>query len=367
MRVCPVVVALSIALGCGATTSATDTDTDTDASTSGSSSSSSGTPAPVGSTGSGMTSHGSGEETTIGGGSTGTGEPLVDPRATGPHEVEMLELDIETPGGLSMAVTVHLPTDGGPYPVVVLLAGFLLGSEDYASYGSHLGSWGYTVVMPELPGGDQSDDRDAVVELLDWLEGPGALEGAALGGRADASSLMLSGHSRGGKIAFLTATADARADAIFAIDPVDTAGGPGSMPSPQNPSVAPELMPLVLAPMAIVGETVNASGTFMACAPEDENFRQFFAAASAPAAAIEFLTANHMSFLDNPNCGLTCSACPSGTDDPAVTRRMTQGYMVAFAQWQLDGVQGYRDFLVGPFTQPDVDAGLVTIDTIGGF
>jgi len=295
------------------------------------------------------------------------GGPLLDPRAEGEHEVEVIEVDIETDDGTTIPSTIHLPTTGGPFPVVLLMPGFLLGPDDYASYGQHLGTWGYVVIQPELPGGTQAGDRDAVIGLLDWLEGPGTLEGAVLGGRADAELLMLSGHSRGGKIAFLTAASDGRADAVFGIDPVDSAGGPGSQPGPDNPSVAPELMPLVVAPMTIVGETVNATGGFMSCAPADENFQQFFGAATAPAASIEFLTANHMSFLDNPNCGLACSACPAGTDDPAVTRRMTQGYMVAFAQWQLRGQDGYREYLAGDFTQPDIDAGLVTVDAINGY
>lgn len=314
----------------------------------------------------------SGEDSSSGGSAetgstTGDDGPLIDPRVEGDHDVELIQLDIQTESGTTIPLTMHVPTSEGPHPVVVMLAGFLLGPSDYTSYGEHLGSWGYVVIMPQLPGGTQSADRDAVVGLLDWLEGPGTTGGAVLDGRADPESLMLGGHSRGGKISFLTATADARPDAIFGIDPVDSAGGPGAQPGPDNPSVAPELMPLVLAPMTIVGETTNATGGFMSCAPQDENFQQYFGAATAPAASIEFLTANHMSFLDNPNCGFTCSACPSGTDDPSVTRRMTQGYMVAFAEWQLRGRAGYREYLVGDFTQPDIDGGLVTIDTLNGY
>ncbi len=369
-------------LACGGTASAdTDTDMDTDteggsaSSTAGSASSTSGSASQTAST---ATTSPTASGTTLGddssssdgdtsSGSTTGEEPVVDPRVEGEHEVERIETDIETGGGTTIPLTMFVPTSEGPHPVVIFLQGFLLGPDDYASYGEHVGSWGYVVILPELPGSTQSGDRDATSELLDWLEGPGTLAGAVLGGRADPQALMLGGHSRGGKVSFLTATTDTRVDAVFGIDPVDTAGGPGTSPSPSNPSVAPELMPLVIAPMVIVGETVNATGGFMSCAPEAENFRQYFGAATAPAVAIEFLTANHMSFLDDPNCGFVCSACTAGTDEPSVTRRMTQGYMVAFAQWQLRGIEGYRDYLAGPFTQPDIDAGLVTVDTLNGF
>lgn len=369
-------------VACGGTSSAdsgTDTDTDGGSST-GDLSTSTPTSSPTASSSS--TTPTSGEPTTdtqtagdsstsssddTSSGSTTGEEPLVDPRTEGEHEVELIETDIETAGGTSIPLTMYVPTSEGPHPVVVFLQGFLLGPDDYASYGEHIGSWGYVVIMPELPGDTQSGDRDATTELIDWLAGPGTLDGAVLGGRADPDLLLLSGHSRGGKVSFLTATTDTRVDAVFGIDPVDTAGGPGTNPSPDNPSVAPELMPLVLAPMTIVGETVNATGGFMSCAPEAENFRQYFSAATAPAVAIEFVTANHMSFLDDPNCGFVCSACTAGTDDPSVTRRMTQGYMVAFSEWQLRGREGYRDYLAGPFTQPDIDAGLVTVDTVNGY
>ncbi|MCR9160413.1 MAG: chlorophyllase/cutinase-like alpha/beta fold protein [Nannocystaceae bacterium] len=380
-RIVGLAALLCVSLGCdGSPSPAGETDTDSAEDSSGGTSDSSATPSTSGvattsepSTTSAVTTQtdpGDADSSSGGVGETDstTGEgPLIDPRVEGEHEVEVIEVSIETEAGTTIPLTMHVPTSEGPHPVVVMLSGFLLGPSDYTSYGEHLGSWGYVVIMPELPGGTQAADRDAVVGLLDWLEGPGTIEGAVLGGRADAESLMLGGHSRGGKISFLTATADARPDALFGIDPVDSAGGPGAQPGPDNPSVAPELMPLVLAPMTIVGETTNAGGSFMSCAPQDENFQQYFAAATAPAAAIEFLTANHMSFLDDPNCGFTCSACPAGTDDPSVTRRMTQGYMVAFAEWQLRGRGGYREYLAGDFTQPDVDSGLVTIDTINGY
>ena len=373
----------STLLACGGNTFA-GTETDTDAATDAESgTSASGGTMPTSASASGTSPVTTGAEPTSGTDTPGdsstsssdessssstTGEgPFVDPRTEGEHEVEVIETEIETEGGTGIPLTMHLPTSKGQYPVVMLLQGFLLGPENYASYGQHVASWGYVVIMPELPGDTQSGDRDATTELIDWLEGPGTLDGAVLGGRADPELLMLGGHSRGGKVSFLTATTDTRVDAVFGIDPVDTAGGPGTSPSPDNPSVAPELMPLVLAPMTIIGETVNATGGFMSCAPQAENFRQYFAAAAAPAAAIEFETANHMSFLDDPNCGFICSACTPGTDEPSVTRRMTQGYMVAFAQWQLRGIEAYRDYLAGPFTDPDVDAGLVTVDTRNGY
>ncbi len=379
MRVAALVCSCFL-VACGGSTAA-DTDTDTD----GTGSTTSGPETSSPSTEASMTDPGTDsspdpgtdpsttDPTSADSSSSGGGEPLTDPRVAGEEEVERIEVDFEAEDGTSIPLVIYAPTGQGPYPVVGLLHGFMLGPEDYGSYGEHIGSWGYVVVLPQMPGSalspvDQVQERDWVREVLDWIDGPANLEGAVLDARADLELLAMSGHSRGGKIAFLTSVTDSRIDAIFAIDPVDTAGGPGARPSPDNPSVAPELMPSVVAPMTIVGETVNATGGIGgACAPAADNFEQYFGAATAPAAAIEFLTANHMSFIDDQNCGLTCTACPSGTDEPSVTRRMTQGYMVAFFEWQLRGRAGYRDYLAGPFTQPDVDAGLVSVETANGY
>ena len=127
---------------------------------------------------------------------------------------------------------------------------------------------------------------------------------------------MLAGHSLGGKISLLTAARDARPVGVFAIDPVDTAGGPGSRPSEANPSVAPELMPDITVPVGVIGETTNATCTGLfcqPCAPADENFQRYVDAATGPLWMAEVAGANHMSFLDNPDCGFTCSACGDGS------------------------------------------------------
>ena len=311
---------------------------------------------------------GADDDTTDGG-----GDPASDPRVPGPEGVEMGSFNFVAGDGTSLPLSLFLPQGDGPYPIVAFHHGFQLGPADYASYGQHLASWGYVVIMPQMPGSILSPTthvtlRGYLQEILDWAQEGGNIEGGPLDGRADPESIALAGHSLGGKISFLTASADARVDAVFGIDPVDTAGGPGAQPSPQNPSVAPELMPLVVAPVGIVGETVNATGGFGgACAPEAENFAQYFAAAVTPAVSIEFLTANHMSFLDNVNCGLACTACPAGTDDPATTRTMTHGYLVAFFEMQLRGRDDYRAYLAGGQTQADVDAGLIEISTANGF
>ena len=102
-------------------------------------------------------------------------------------------------------------------------------------------------------------------------------------------------------------------------------------------------MPDILVPIALVGETNNAQGGLFtpACAPEDNNFEQYYLHAAGPAIKIDVLAASHMSFLDNPNC-IACLACPAGTDDPVQTKNLTQGYAVSFFESTLNGNEAMK-------------------------
>jgi hypothetical protein len=129
-------------------------------------------------------------------------------------------------------------------------------------------------------------------------------------------------------------------------------------------------MDLITIPLGLLGETTNATCSgFMcqACAPAEDNFQQYYQYAVSPAQQIEILGANHMSFLDDPNCGLTCSVCDPGTDDPSVTRRLTRRYMTAFFNVVLKQQDGYRYYLTGAGMDADVAAAVTTSESKNGW
>jgi predicted dienelactone hydrolase len=255
--------------------------------------------------------------------------------------------------------------------VVLFQHGAELSPTLYASYGTHLASWEYVVVMPAMPG-PLSDGATHVelaaltVGVLDWIEAE-AGAGAALDGRADTSKTVLAGHSLGGKISMLVAADDDRPVAVFGIDPVDSQ--PPSLQPNAYPSVAPERMGDITVPIGLVGETVNATcdGLFcQPCAPADENFEQYYAAATSPALSIEVLGANHVSFLDDPDCGSFCSICDDGTDTPATTRMLTRRYMTAFLELVVRGEAAAKTWIVGAEIDEDVAADRVTYESKNG-
>ncbi|MCA9610810.1 MAG: hypothetical protein KC619_34680 [Myxococcales bacterium] len=271
----------------------------------------------------------------------------------------------------TIPLTIYLPADPSPAPVIVFHHGFQLSPDDYASYGEHLASWGYVVVMPQMPGGliggpNHRELGEHLGAILDWV----AAGGDEIAGRVDATRIALAGHSLGGKISLLRASSDSRVRAVFGVDPVDSGAGPLGGSAADYPSVTPELMGSITVPIVLLGETTNGSCTgfgCMPCAPADQNFHQYFTNAASPALEIDVQGANHMSFLDDPACGFTCSVCSAGSDDTAVTRRLTRRSMTAFFQVILRGDDRYRTYLTGDAMAADVSAGLVTTATRNGF
>ncbi|MCE9572387.1 MAG: hypothetical protein K8W52_04460 [Deltaproteobacteria bacterium] len=304
----------------------------------------------------------------------GTGCATPDPGAPGPYASHTATVDLAFADGKSATLTLYVPDTAGPLPVVVFLHGFQLTTDLYASYGTHLASWGYVVVMPQMPSGLIGGPTHVQLagylgEVLDWVAGPGNATGP-LAGKVDATHIGLAGHSMGGKIAMLRATQDARPRAVFGVDPVDAAGSPLPVSATDYPSVTPELMAKVTVPIAMLGETTNAtcSGALcQACAPAADNFQQYYTSATGPALQIEITGANHVSFLDNPSCGFTCSACPAGTDTPATSRALTQRYMTAFFNVELRQQAAYRSYLDGADMANDVASGAVTTAHKNGF
>lgn len=295
------------------------------------------------------------------------------PDVAGPYAVRHGTRALPVSGGRTVALTTFVPIGAPKGPVVILHPGFQLGGDLYATYADHLASRGIVTIIADPPdalvgGPTQADLAIYLKAVISWVESE-ATDGG-LAGAADPSFLGLAGHSMGGKISLLVATTDARPRAVFGIDPVDSAGGPLTSPGPNYPSVTPELMASIHVPLALVGETTNATctGTFcQACAPAAENFAQYANNSTSPTVSLEVVGANHMSFLDNPACGFTCSACSAGTDNPTETRRFTRRSMTAFFDLELRGDTAARDWLAGAALQPQIADGGVRLVLKNGF
>ena len=267
------------------------------------------------------------------------------PNAVGPYAVTRSMTMVGT-----SPVTVFDPTlpAGVRAPLAIFLPGFQLTVSRYAALCERLASHGVVVVGVDATGGFSPNHnalRDAAIAVIDW-----AISRAPTAAKTDGSRVMTWGHSLGGKLATMAAGSDARVTALLAIDPVNGGGGPiGPTYTADRPDIVPDVVAALSIPMGFLGETTNASGGFMPCAPADQNFTTFYDAATSAswAAQWNFLGADHMDFVPDVSACFACAACTAGTADPATVVRDTQTLTVAFAQRHLFGEAASEEWLRG--------------------
>lgn len=260
-------------------------------------------------------------------------------------------------------VLIITPEEDGEYPVVVFQHGFLMANTHYGDLLQHVASHGFVVVAPQmyeaggLPVGTPSteEEAEAASELYDWVA-------TDLDAHVDvdvrADLLGLAGHSRGAKVIWWSLGEDERSvDAVAGVDPVDGTGGPlGGEPRVLDNPVE------IDAPVLILGTGLgseSAGGGFgQACAPEGENYEEFFAASSAPAWQVVAPDYGHLDMLDDDptGCGFECGACVDG-DSREPMRRLTAGMLVALFRAGLQGDDSALAILA------DESAAPVTIET----
>lgn len=210
---------------------------------------------------------------------------------------------------------MYTPRGGTGRGLVVISPGFQMARTQYASYARHLATWGFVAVLTDYADRGFFADHDELAAdipaVIDW-----ALDRSELA--IDTTKIAALGHSLGGKLSVFAASHDSRIRAVVGWDPVDS----------NNPSVVPERIRMLGVPVAVVGETTNASGGNMPCAPAADNFQQFFNAAAGPALSITVANADHMDWVDDRGCGF-CAFCTDGSADDEVARTVTRRVDVA--------------------------------------
>lgn len=281
-----------------------------------SSSTNSGDDAPDAGGGGGGGSGGGGSGSGSGSGS-GTVPTGTDPANDGSDTYTSAEVTISVGANRNVQATVFTPASTGNHALVVLSPGFQMQRTQYTSYAKHLASWGFKVILETYAESGFSIDHAKVAADI-----KGVIDWGLMQPNVDATRIAVAGHSLGGKLSTFAASLDPRIKAVVGWDPVDS----------NNPSVVPEKMSSLHAAVAVIGETTNGTGGIggMSCAPSADNFQKFYAAAPSPAYELTVAGADHMDWLDNPNCGFTCSACTAGTADPELSRKATRRLNVAW-------------------------------------
>lgn len=267
-----------------------------------------------------------------------TGDPALDGPAT------TTSTTVSIPGALSgrtLSSTVITPSTPGPHPLVVISPGFQMARTQYTSYAKHLATWGFVAILTDYAESGFSIDHQRIANdvpaVITWAL---AQQNLAI----DPAKIATAGHSLGGKVSILAASGDARIRAVVAWDPVDS----------NAPSVAPEKMGAMTAAIAVIGETTNATGGFMPCAPAADNFTQFYAAAPSPALKATVAGADHMDWVDDPSC-FACGLCGAGSAPPDRARTATKRLDVAWLRKHL-----LADAAMDPWLATSADVAVVT-------
>lgn len=243
----------------------------------------------------------------------------------------------------NVVVSVTLPARGtegrmAPWPLAVFSSGFSTPSSAYAVTAGRLASWGYVVVRYDLQGESflNASTHAALAAthgaLIDWVRLQG--ESGMLRGEVDASRVLAAGHSRGGKVAALAATQDARILGVVGLDPVD-APPPLQMPSDDYPLASARLRALSReVPMVVIGAEFGGRSSFgMPCAPTQYNYTTFFDGARGPGLEVVLREAGHGQFVDDDRTAAASAAlCPAGSAMNETVRTVSRTLLVAWAE-----------------------------------
>jgi dienelactone hydrolase len=274
----------------------------------------------------------------------------VSPSQPGPYVVTTSSSEVQQ-GSRRTPVKAYIPQGiPGPIPLVVFFPGAQLKADQFASLLTRMASHGMVVVGADPAFSPFSADHVAMAKdgmaVLDWALG----SASGLAGLVDPQRIGAAGHSLGGKIATMLAFSDSRVQALLGIDPVN-GGSPLTGYSSKLPNIVPSQVQPLTIPLGFAGETTNSSGGTMgqSCAPAAQNFRTFYEAANSAvwAAEWDFVGADHMDFLDDPNCGMVCNMCTPGTADPAAVRQGIWTLATAFFRRHLKQESEMDDTLTG--------------------
>ena len=278
-----------------------------------------------------------------------------------PYETGELSVNRTSVSSAPAELLAFVPQGDDIYPVIVFQHGFLMANTHYGDLLEHIASHGFVVLAPQMyeaggfPWDAPSIDDEAALatQIYDWIATD--LE-SSINTAVEPDLLGLAGHSRGAKVIW-TSLKDSPRDilGVSGVDPVDGTGGPGGTDDRILDSSVDFDVPSLLIGTGLGSESNDAFSP--ACAPEDDNYEQFFDAADSPAWQVVASDYGHLDMLDDDpsDCGLECGACVDGPSR-APMRQLTAGLLVSLFRATLQGDDGALDVL------EDEDAAPVDVD-----
>lgn len=238
---------------------------------------------------------------------------------------------------------------GCEFDILLLLHGYLLYNHFYSQLIQQIASHGFIVVAPQLyniAGPDSSDEIKATAAIIDWLP-KGLKDVLPQDIRANTDNISISGHSRGGKVAFALAlnkvtTSPLKISALIGIDPVDGMDK-GKQTPPPVLTYKPRSFELKDTPVLVIGSGLGAlkrNPLFPPCAPKGVNHYDFYDECQNPAWYFLVKGYGHLDMLDDDTKGIrgksTYCLCKNGESRKPM-RRFVGGVIVAFLNGYVRG------------------------------
>lgn len=259
--------------------------------------------------------------------------------------------DIKTiiPPPKPLLVATPSCSQGGEFPVLLMLHGYVLLNHFYSQLILHVASHGFVVIAPQLyniAGPDSKEEIYATATIIEWLS-KGLKDVLPLNIRPNLHKLALSGHSRGGKVAFAlalnkVATSPLKLSALIGIDPVDGMGKDKQTPPPVLTYV-PRSFNLNGMPVLVIGSglgEIKKNPLFPPCAPKGVNHENFYEESQNPAWYFLVKDYGHLDVLDDDTKGVkgkaTYCLCKNGKCREPM-RKFVGGVIVAFLNAYLLG------------------------------
>ncbi|XP_045799106.1 chlorophyllase-2-like [Trifolium pratense] len=247
------------------------------------------------------------------------------------------------------SLLIATPIEGGEFPLLLFLHGYLMYNSFYSQLIQHVASHGFIVVTPQLYEVDLPNINGeiySVVAITNWLfKGLSKILPSNIIPNLD--KLALGGHSCGGKTSFaialrkLNITTDLKFSAIIGVDPID---GPetGIHTSPQILTYVPHSFNFDMATLVIgsgLGD-LKKNLLFPPCSPIGVNHENFFNECNKPSWHFVAEHYGHNDMMDDDTKGgkgkLSYCFCKNGQSRKPI-RKFVGGVMVAFLKAYIVG------------------------------
>ena len=223
---------------------------------------------------------------------------------------------------------IYSPTWSARYPVVVFQHGFGGSIKTYETIAEHLASHGFIVVLPQMYGPGFQDaptaSEEAIIglDVLSWIEDN---LNDFIPVHADTTLLGLTGHSRGGQVAYrLALKLPEKVKGLAGVDPVDAtemSNDTKIVTGPLTFDIPTYILGAGLGPIPV------EAGLFkIPCAPEESGYNHFFENNPSPSWLVVATTHGHADMIDEDDYE---EFCPGGPNRDGM-RALTAGTLAAF-------------------------------------